>query len=72
MLAAALGVLAVATWWLARARGADAELRTRLTRICLLMAAQGVVGISGVFMLFFFVYPSPLISAAAAAAKSLF
>jgi NADH-quinone oxidoreductase subunit N len=31
-----------------------------------------VLGISGVFMLFFFVYPSPLISAAAAAAKSLF
>jgi NADH-quinone oxidoreductase subunit N len=31
-----------------------------------------VLGISGVFMLFFFVYPSPLIRAAAAAAKSLF
>jgi cytochrome c oxidase assembly protein subunit 15 len=46
VLAAALGVLAVATWWLARARGADAELRTRLTRICLLMAAQGLVGIA--------------------------
>ena len=45
VLAGTLGVLAVATWWLARARGADAELRTRLTRICLLMAAQGVVGI---------------------------
>jgi cytochrome c oxidase assembly protein subunit 15 len=45
VLAAALGVLAVATWWLARARGADAELRTRLTRICLLMAVQGVIGI---------------------------
>jgi heme a synthase len=45
VLAAALGVLAVATWWLARARGADAELRTRLTRICVLLAVQGVVGI---------------------------
>jgi cytochrome c oxidase assembly protein subunit 15 len=45
VLAGALGVLAVATWWLARARGADAELRTRLTRICVLMAVQGVVGI---------------------------
>ena len=31
-----------------------------------------VLGVSGVFMLFFFVYPSPLVSAAAAAAKSLF
>jgi cytochrome c oxidase assembly protein subunit 15 len=45
VLAATLGVLAVATWWLARARGADAELRTRLTRICLLLAVQGIVGI---------------------------
>ena len=45
-LAAALGLLAVATWWLARSRGADAELRARLTRICLLVAAQGVVGIA--------------------------
>jgi heme a synthase len=44
-LAAALGVLAVATWWLARRRGADAKLRTRLTRICVLMAAQGAIGI---------------------------
>jgi cytochrome c oxidase assembly protein subunit 15 len=44
-LAAALGVLAVATWWLARRRGADADLRTRLTRICLLLAVQGVIGI---------------------------
>jgi heme a synthase len=44
-LAALLGVLAVATWWLARRRGADADLRTRLTRICLLMAVQGIVGI---------------------------
>src|SRR6185437_12931164 len=46
VLAAALGVLAVATWWLARRGGADAELRTRLTRICLLLAAQGIVGIA--------------------------
>jgi cytochrome c oxidase assembly protein subunit 15 len=45
VLAAALGVLAVATWWLARRRGVDRELRVRLTRICLLLAAQGVVGI---------------------------
>jgi heme a synthase len=45
VLAAVLGVLAVGTWWLARARGADRELRTRLTRVCLLLAAQGVIGI---------------------------
>jgi heme a synthase len=45
VLAAVLGVLAVATWFLARSRAADAELRARLTRICLLLAAQGVVGI---------------------------
>jgi heme a synthase len=45
VLAAALGALAVGTWWLARRRSADAELQTRLTRICLLMAVQGVVGI---------------------------
>jgi cytochrome c oxidase assembly protein subunit 15 len=45
VLAAVLGLLAVATWFLARARGADRELRRRLTRICLLMAVQGVIGI---------------------------
>jgi heme a synthase len=45
VLAAALGLLAVATWWLARRGDADHELRVRLTRICLLMALQGVVGI---------------------------
>jgi cytochrome c oxidase assembly protein subunit 15 len=45
LLAAVLGILAVGTWWLARARGADDELRMRLTRICALMAVQGVVGI---------------------------
>jgi heme a synthase len=45
VLAAALGLLAVGTWWLARRRGADRELRVRLTRICLLMALQGVIGI---------------------------
>jgi cytochrome c oxidase assembly protein subunit 15 len=45
VLAAVLGVLAVATWYLARQRGADAGLRKRLTRVCLLLATQGVVGI---------------------------
>ena len=44
-LATALGLAAVATWWLARRRGADRELQKRLTRICVLMAAQGVIGI---------------------------
>ena len=44
-LAAALGVLALATWWLARQRRADAGLRKRLTRICLLLGLQGVLGI---------------------------
>src|ERR671912_1061809 len=44
-LAAALGVLAVAAWWVARRRGADAALVHRLARVCLLMAAQGVLGI---------------------------
>jgi cytochrome c oxidase assembly protein subunit 15 len=38
-------LLAVGTWWLARRRAADHELRVRLTRICLLMALQGVIGI---------------------------
>jgi len=44
-LAAALGVVAVVTWWLARARGADPALRKRLTRICVLLAAQGGLGL---------------------------
>jgi heme a synthase len=45
VLAAALGVLAVATWFLARRRQANAELQLRLTRICVLLAAQGLIGI---------------------------
>jgi heme a synthase len=44
-LATALGLLAVGTWWLARRRGADPALRERLTRICVLMAVQGAVGL---------------------------
>jgi len=44
-LAAALGVLAIACWWVARRHGADASLVHRLARVCLLMAAQGVLGI---------------------------
>jgi cytochrome c oxidase assembly protein subunit 15 len=45
VLAAVMGLAAVATWALARRRGAHAALRKRLTRICLLLAAQGVLGI---------------------------
>jgi cytochrome c oxidase assembly protein subunit 15 len=45
VLAAALGVLAVTTWWLARRREAAPELQTRLTRLCLLLALQGALGI---------------------------
>src|SRR4029079_6034627 len=44
-LAPGSGLLAVATWWLARRCDSDPELRLRLTRICLLMALQGVIGI---------------------------
>ena len=43
-LATALGVLAVAIWWFARRRGADAALVHRLARICVLMAVQGALG----------------------------
>jgi heme a synthase len=45
VLAALLGVLAVVTWLLARVRGASRELRVRLTRVCLLIAVQGALGI---------------------------
>ena len=45
-IAALLGLLGVATWFLARRRGVASELQTRLTRICLLLAAQGVIGIA--------------------------
>jgi cytochrome c oxidase assembly protein subunit 15 len=45
VLGAALGLLAIAAWWLARTHGASASLVHRLTRVCLLMAFQGVLGI---------------------------
>ena len=45
MLAGALGVLAVGVWFAARRSGADRHLVQRLTRICLLLAAQGALGI---------------------------
>jgi cytochrome c oxidase assembly protein subunit 15 len=44
-LAAALGLLAIACWSVARRRGADASLVHRLARVCLLMAVQGVLGL---------------------------
>ena len=43
-LAAVLGVLAVALWVLARRRGAGALQRSTLTVVCVLLAAQGVIG----------------------------
>jgi heme a synthase len=45
VLGALLGLIAIAAWWLARHRGASASLVHRLTRVCLLMAFQGVLGI---------------------------
>ncbi|CAN5636057.1 COX15/CtaA family protein [soil metagenome] len=43
-LAAVLGVLAVALWVLARRRGASVLQRSTLTVVCVLLAAQGVIG----------------------------
>jgi len=43
-LAAALGVLAVVLWVLARRRDANALQRSTLTVVCLLLAVQGAVG----------------------------
>jgi len=44
-LATVLGVLAVSLWVLARRRGASAPQRATLTVLCVLLAAQGTVGI---------------------------
>ncbi|MDQ3677119.1 MAG: COX15/CtaA family protein [Actinomycetota bacterium] len=43
-LAAALGVLAVALWALARRRGASPQQRRSLTVLCVLLAIQGAIG----------------------------
>ena len=43
-LATVLGLLAVGVWVLARRRGTSAEQRRPMTVLCLLMAAQGVIG----------------------------
>jgi len=45
-LAAILGVGAVLAWFLCRTRGGGKRLQRSLTILCLLMAAQGVVGIT--------------------------
>ena len=39
-----LGLAALAVWFLARRRGAGHELRKALTALCLLVAAQGLIG----------------------------
>ncbi len=44
-LAAALGVVAVGLWLLARLRRAGAQLQRSLTAVCLLLAAQGAIGL---------------------------
>ena len=44
-LAAALGVAAIAVWLIARRRGASATLRRSLTAVCLLLGAQGAIGL---------------------------
>jgi cytochrome c oxidase assembly protein subunit 15 len=41
----ALGVAAVVTWFLLRLRGANRDVRRAMTAVCLLLAAQGVVGL---------------------------
>jgi cytochrome c oxidase assembly protein subunit 15 len=46
LLVTSLGLATIGAWWVARRRGAAAELVRTLTFLCLLLAAQGVVGIS--------------------------
>ena len=43
-LATILGLAAVATWFLARARRADKNTQNALTAVCVLLACQGLVG----------------------------
>ena len=45
-LVTALGLATVGAWWLSRRRGAGAEVVGTLTFVCLLLAAQGAVGIT--------------------------
>jgi heme a synthase len=44
-MATAMGIAAVALWGFARVRGAGARLMWPLTIVCLLLAAQGIVGL---------------------------
>ncbi len=46
LLVTSLGLATVRAWWVARCRHASAELVRTLTVLCLLLAAQGVVGIT--------------------------
>src|SRR4051794_21161521 len=43
-MATLLGLSAVGVWFLVRARGADAQTRSALTAVCVLLACQGFVG----------------------------
>jgi cytochrome c oxidase assembly protein subunit 15 len=43
-IATLLGLGAVGTWFLLRARGADPQARTAMTAVCVLIACQGFVG----------------------------
>lgn len=44
-IALVFGLAALAVWWLARRRAADASVRRALTMLCVLIALQGVVGL---------------------------
>ena len=44
LLATLLGLAAVGTWFLARARARNTELQAALTAVCVLLACQGLVG----------------------------
>ena len=46
LLVTSLGLATVAAWWAARQRGVGPELVRTLTIVCLLLAAQGFVGIT--------------------------
>jgi cytochrome c oxidase assembly protein subunit 15 len=46
LLVTSLGLATIGAWWVARRRGAGEELVRTLTLLCLLLAAQGLVGIA--------------------------
>ena len=46
LLVGSLGLATIRAWWVARRRGAGEELVRTLTLLCLLLAAQGLVGIA--------------------------